>query len=292
MELSKIIRTIRTNAGLSQERFAEEIGVTRLTVTRWESGTSFPNNIAQVGIYEVAKKYNVQFFDLIISDMPEHLTENNRTILYHASVSGIIGPIAPKSRDNCDFGKGFYMGTRASQPLTMIFSPNRNETENAVMYTLEFDLTGLNVFYVPPVTDWALLVAYSRGSMEKYAGTPLYEKYSKMLNGYDVAFGKIADDKIFTALDLFFGGFISANGVLECLTALPLGEQYVALTEKACRQIGVLKERRFSELERLCIRDVSKQNRDRAIEVADRICKSHRRDADGLFFDEIMEGEG
>jgi len=287
MELSRIIRYIRAVAGLSQEKFADGIGVTKLTVNRWESGTSIPNNIAQAGIYNVSKKYNVQFFDLIISDMPEHLTENGKAILYHASVSGIIGSIEPKSRDNCDFGRGFYMGTQAQQPLTMIFSPSRDETENAVMYTLELDLKGLKVFYVPPVIDWALLVAYSRGRMEKYAGTPMYERYSKLLDGHDVAVGKIADDRIFTALDLFFGEVISDNGVLECLTALPLGEQYVALTEKACRQIRILEERRFSELERLCIRDMSIQNRDRAIEVAHRICKERRRD--GLFFDEILE---
>ena len=291
MELSRIIRYIRTVAGLSQEKFADEIGVTKLTVTRWESGTSIPNNIAQAGIYNVAKKHNVQFFDLIISDLPEHLVENDKAVLYHASVSGIIGPIEPKSRIECDFGKGFYMGTQPSQPLTMIFSPDRNDTENAVMYTLEFDLNGLNVFYVPPIIDWALLVAYSRGRMEQYTGTPLYEKCGKLLNGYDVAVGKIADDKIFTALDLFFDSIISDNNVLDCLTLLPLGEQYVALNEKACRRIRMLEERKFSELERLCIRDVSKQNRDRAMGTAKEILKNRRRDG-GRYFDEIMEGRG
>jgi len=286
MELNRIIRYIRAVSGLSQEKFADEIGVTRLTVARWESGTSIPNKIAQAGIYNVAKKHNVQFFDFIISDMPEHFAENDKIVLYHASVSGIIGPIEPKSRKNCDFGKGFYMGTHAQQPLTMIFSPDKDETEDAVMYILEFDLKDLNILYVPPTIDWALLVAYSRGRMKKYAGTPLYEKFSKMLNGYDVAVGRIADDKIFTVLTDFFRGYVSDVGALECLTALPLGEQYVALNEKACQQIRILEERKFSELEQLCIRDVSKENRDRAIETADMIRKSRRRD--GLFFDELM----
>ncbi len=31
--------------------------------------------------------------------------------LYHGSKDGIRGTIAPISRDRCDFGKGFYMGT-------------------------------------------------------------------------------------------------------------------------------------------------------------------------------------
>lgn len=36
-------------------------------------------------------------------------------ILYHGSKSGIKGDIAPKSRDACDFGQGFYMGDLPDQ---------------------------------------------------------------------------------------------------------------------------------------------------------------------------------
>ena len=43
-----------------------------------------------------------------------------RMRLYHGSKSGIVGEIAPTSRDVCDFGKGFYMGTERTQPLTLI----------------------------------------------------------------------------------------------------------------------------------------------------------------------------
>ena len=40
--------------------------------------------------------------------------------LYHGSKSGLKGSIAPISRDKCDFGRGFYMGTDPSQALTLI----------------------------------------------------------------------------------------------------------------------------------------------------------------------------
>ena len=36
---------------------------------------------------------------------------NGNITLYHGSKSGIRGVIAPASRERCDFGKGFYMGT-------------------------------------------------------------------------------------------------------------------------------------------------------------------------------------
>lgn len=40
--------------------------------------------------------------------------------LFHGSRAGIAGEIAPISRPECDFGKGFYLGTESSQPLTLI----------------------------------------------------------------------------------------------------------------------------------------------------------------------------
>ena len=39
--------------------------------------------------------------------------------LFHGLKSGIEGKIRPVSRELCDFGKGFYMGTEQEQPVTM-----------------------------------------------------------------------------------------------------------------------------------------------------------------------------
>ena len=41
--------------------------------------------------------------------------ENAATLrLFHGSRAGIAGRIAPSSRAECDFGKGFYLGTESS----------------------------------------------------------------------------------------------------------------------------------------------------------------------------------
>lgn len=57
--------------------------------------------------YDISKDRN-------ITNIQETIT------LYHGSKSGIRGTIAPMSREHCDFGKGFYMGTDRTQPLTLI----------------------------------------------------------------------------------------------------------------------------------------------------------------------------
>ena len=60
--------------------------------------------------------------------------------LFHGSKNGIQGKIKPVSRELCDFGKGFYMGTEQEQPKTLICN-----YVNAAMYELELDTANLNI---------------------------------------------------------------------------------------------------------------------------------------------------
>ena len=87
-------------------------------------------------------------------------------LLYHGSRHGIDGPIAPLSRDRCDFGRGFYLGTEPLQPLTLIC-----DFPDARFYTVELDLDGLDVRELSADATWALVVAYHRGKMEQARGT-------------------------------------------------------------------------------------------------------------------------
>ncbi|MCL2148683.1 MAG: DUF3990 domain-containing protein [Methanomassiliicoccaceae archaeon] len=273
MDTGRIVRHVREGLSLSQEEFAERVGVGRLAVTRWENGGAVPNRIAQVRIHEIAKDGGIDLFGHIMQALPEHRAEDDKAVLYHGSGSGIEGRIMPISRDLCDFGRGFYMGTRAHQPTTLVYP-----SEKAAIYTVEMDLTGLNVLCVPAGIEWAMLVAYSRGKLAPCAGSALYEKYEKMLEGYDVVVGKIADDRIFYVLDRFFMGDVTDRGLVESLSALQLGDQYVAKTERACGQIRILERWDISEIERLCIGEASERNRRQGVEAANEICRRHRRE--------------
>lgn len=42
-DISNNIRRLRTGRGLSQAQLAEKVGVTRQTISKWESGSSFPD---------------------------------------------------------------------------------------------------------------------------------------------------------------------------------------------------------------------------------------------------------
>lgn len=64
--------------------------------------------------------------------------------LFHGSKNRINGTIQPISREFCDFGKGFYMGTEKEQPMTLICN-----YENATMYELELNTENLIIKDIP-----------------------------------------------------------------------------------------------------------------------------------------------
>ena len=209
--------------------------------------------------------------------------QSSKTItLYHGSKSGLRGPIAPISRDRCDFGRGFYMGTERMQPLTLICN-----YPEGILYTLEADLTGLRLLNVGVGLDWAMLIAYNRGKLEAARDWPIYQKYSFMASGYDMIVGYIANDRMFVVLDRFFNGEITDKALISSLSALKLGKQYVALTEKACSQIRILDEQAISPEDRKTLKTESEANRSKGIALADEICRKYRRE--GRFFDEILK---
>ena len=202
--------------------------------------------------------------------------------LYHGSKSGIQGTIAPLSRKWCDFGRGFYMGTDRTQPLTLICN-----YPNAKIYTLSVDLSNLKILDVKVGLDWALLVAYNRGKMESVKNSQIYNHFVNLSQNFDMIIGDIANDRMFVVLDRFFNGEITDLALINSLSALKVGRQYVALTEKACKKITILDEQEISEDDRKKLKQESESNRSKGISLANEICRKYRRD--GRFFDEILK---
>lgn len=280
--MKDLIKTIRAKANMNQEQFASALGTTVVSINRWENGKAVPNPMAQTNLYQFCKSREIDVAD-IVTEMLRYEHTKDRNIFYHGSKKGIIGDIAPISRAECDFGEGFYTGTDTLQPLTLVCAE-----EKPKFYTVEFDLSNLKILEVDIGMDWAMMIAYYRKQMERVAGTPIYEKYAHFADGYDVIVGYIANDRMYTELARFFNGTITDVALLKCLSALDLGKQYVAITQKACDQIKILEERDLHLLERLALQDKSVARRNEGIALADEIVKKYRRE--GQFFDEILGG--
>ena len=281
--MKNLIKAIRFAANMNQEQFASALGTTPLSINRWENGKTLPNRMAQTQLYNFCKEHAIDVAQLII-DTKAYGDTDNKLVLYHGSKKGIVGDIAPISRDECDFGSGFYMGTNTLQPLTLVCNEDKPR-----FYTVELDMTGLKVLTVEIGMDWAMLIAYYRKEMESAKGTAIYEKYAHMADGYDVIIGYIANDRMYTELSRFFNRTLTDVALINCLSALDLGKQYVAISEKAGKQIKILKEEPLSQLELSLLKDMSAERRKEGIALAEEIEVKYRRE--GKFFDEILKGE-
>lgn len=281
-----LIKKIRSYMNMNQTEFAEQLNVTFATVNRWENGRALPNKLAQNRIYELCKEYDVPVYDMVlekIEDASRSITlEQGRVLLYHGSKSGIEGDILLRSRKQCDFGAGFYMGTEPRQVLTLIC-----DYESARFYIVSISVEDLDILDVPANLEWAMIVAYHRGRMEKIKGTPFYGKYQEMTQNKDLVIGSIANDRMFFVIDNFFVGNITDAALINSLSALELGKQYVAITQKGCDAVRIEKEVSISYLEKLCLKEKSEENRAKGSSLANDICKNYRRE--GLFFDEILD---
>lgn len=279
MKSSDIIKDIRSRLGLSQTELAEKLGVSFATVNRWEKGRCEPSQIAINTIKHMCNHNNIDYSQFEGNHI---ITTNEIVTLYHGSKSGIVGDITPTSREHCDFGRGFYMGTEKAQLLTLICN-----YPDAKLYTVKVDLSGLKILDIEVGIDWALLVAYNRGKMDSVKGTAIYNRIAKMADDCDMLIGFIANDRMFVVLDRFFKGEITDEALIHSLSALKLGKQYVALTDEACKQIEIVEEIALTDADRETLRIESEDNRFKGIALTEEICRQYRRE--GRFFDEILK---
>lgn len=281
--MDKLIKTIRQSARMNQEQFAKALGTTALSINRWENGKTQPNKMAQTQLFEFCKRNNIDLFDYIAKQVKRD-ADDNKLIVYHGSKKGIAGKIEPISRESCDFGKGFYLGTDPAQQLTLIC-----DEDKPILYTMKLDLTGLKVLKVEMNLEWAMLIAYYRGYMDEVTGSEIYKKYERLADGYDVILGYIANDRMYRVMKSFFEKEITDAALIHSLSALDLGRQYVCKTAKACDQLEIVDKRELTSLELAILRDKSIVRRQEGIDLTEQILLKYRRE--GKFFDEILRGE-
>lgn len=75
MEIGKKLKAARTASGLTQEKAAEEILVSRQTISNWENEKSYPDIISVIKLSDL---YSVSLDELLKGDekMIEHLEES------------------------------------------------------------------------------------------------------------------------------------------------------------------------------------------------------------------------
>lgn len=89
MEIGKKLKIARIEAGLTQEKAAEKINVSRQTISNWENEKSYPDIISVIALSDL---YSVSLDELLKGDqkMAEHLEESTNVVKSNKKLTGAI----------------------------------------------------------------------------------------------------------------------------------------------------------------------------------------------------------
>lgn len=98
MNIGKRLKDARIKSGYTQEQIAEQLDVSRQTISSWENGRTFPDIVSVVSLSDI---YDVSLDALIKGDekMLEHLEESTNIVksnkkLLFAIIANILTAIA------------------------------------------------------------------------------------------------------------------------------------------------------------------------------------------------------
>lgn len=176
------------------------------------------------------------------------VNDDGTVTLFHGSRGGIEGNITPSSRQRCDFGRGFYMGTLPMQAKSLV-----SNDDSPFFYQLKFDISGIDKSKILVLSDedWLFAVLANRKNSLEFSNLEIAKTIIAREKEYDVIIGEIADDKMRYAMSSFTENALTDKGLMYCLcsTNAALGYQIVATTQQACDLITIEKETPLKGLE-------------------------------------------
>lgn len=150
--------------------------------------------------------------------------------LYHGSTVAVRKPSLRPGRPNADFGKGFYTTSNLEQAERWAhIKQEREDAARAVVSVYEFDETLLNN------SDWNIRRFTGADKAWLYFVTDCRKSRK---HDYDLVQGPVANDKVFTTVNLFESGVLSAEAAILQLKAYKTYDQLSFHTDKT---IGTLR---------------------------------------------------
>ena len=149
--------------------------------------------------------------------------------LYHGSFLSVRKPNLQRGRVNSDFGKGFY--TTSSLEQAVRWANIKRERENAsraIVSVYEFDESLLNN------KDWN--IRHFNGADESWLYFVTDCRKSRKHN-FDLVLGPVANDKVFTTVNLFESGVLDVQAAILQLRAYKTYDQISFHTDKAIKTL-------------------------------------------------------
>lgn len=274
--------TVKEDIGFLLE--AEKINITELAertgISRSTASSVMKTGKARDDVYEKIYAYAYRNSYRINSVKEELLREKYHDVLFHGSKDGLTEITVSGSRDNCDFGRGFYLGETYAQALSFVC-----EKERSSVYSFRYSLEGLKLKRFECDLEWMIAICFFRGRLKEYAEHPLVRKIADDTGAADVIVAPIADNKMFYVMSQFTDGEINADVALHSLSASRLGMQYIFKTDKALRQLIPIEKYYLCMPER---EDHKKVLNERSYEIDTKLKLAKREYKTGPYIEELF----
>lgn len=256
--------------------FARRTKISRTTLDEiMKRGSARSDVYEKIYSYAYERKYRMN------SVKEELVKEKYQSVLFHGSKDGLSCVTKTGSRDNCDFGNGFYLGEAYSQALSFVCEKN-----DSSVYSFIYSLDGLKLKKFECNLEWMLAICYYRGTIKDYESNNIIKKIVSEVESADVVIAPIADNKMFYVMAQFTDGDINADVALHSLSASKLGLQYIFKTDNAIEKLIPIERYYISRPER---EDCRKNLIERSFEIDTKLKLAKREFKTGLYIEEILK---
>ena len=149
--------------------------------------------------------------------------------VYHGSLEEVRNPEIRLPNRSLDYGHGFYTTTSYEQARKLVerrIKDNCASVGYVNVYELddEFIKRMRLLIFKKPTEEWVNFVMKNRTERG-------------FTHNYDVVYGPVADDSVYTQFTLYEGGIISMPTLIQELKTYKLIDQYLFHTEESLRAI-------------------------------------------------------
>lgn len=153
--------------------------------------------------------------------------------VYHGSIDEVVNPEIRQPNRSLDYGSGFYTTTSYEQAKRWV-ERRMKDKGVAIGYVNIYELDEKlvknmkSLFFEKPTEEWVSFVMRNRTERN-------------FIHDYDIVYGPVADDSVYTQFTLYEGGIISLPTLIHELKTYKLVDQYLFHTEKSLLAIKFVK---------------------------------------------------
>jgi len=153
--------------------------------------------------------------------------------VYHGSLEIVETPEIREPNRTLDYGSGFYTTTSYGQAEEWVRRKMKgNRVVKGFVNEYELDIDNLQsvkcLLFESPTDEWITFVMNNRLNKD-------------FIHDYDIVYGPVANDRVYTCFALYEGGLMSKQNLLAELKTYELVDQYLFHTEQALQLLTFTK---------------------------------------------------